>query len=45
LKELHSDIPIKCECGRVIAFLREGKVYVRCKKCKREVEIPKAKDR
>ena len=32
--------PIKCECGKLIAIVRNGKVYIKCKGCKHEVEIP-----
>ena len=44
MKELHKDTPIRCECGRVVAYIRDGKIYVKCKSCKREVEISKAKN-
>lgn len=39
MKELHKDIPLKCTCGRVVAFEQDGKVYVKCKRCKRVVEV------
>lgn len=32
--------PIRCECGKLIAYMRRGKVFIKCKGCKREVEIP-----
>lgn len=35
------DAPIRCECGRVVAFIRDGTLYVRCKRCKRDVAIMK----
>lgn len=39
--------PVKCECGKVIARVRDGKVYIYCKSCKRQVAIvdlePRAK--
>lgn len=31
--------PVKCTCGKMIARLRNGKVYVYCKTCKREVQL------
>ena len=33
------DKSIKCDCGKLIAKTRDGKLYVWCKNCKREVEI------
>ena len=33
------DKSIKCDCGKLIAKIRDGKLYVWCKNCKREVEI------
>lgn len=39
MKEIHKDVPQRCECGRVVAFMRDGKIYVKCKRCKREVEV------
>lgn len=34
------EIPIKCNCGKIVAKRRDGKLYVWCKSCKREFEIP-----
>ena len=34
--------PIKCDCGKLVAVERGGKIYVRCHGCKREVEVGKA---
>lgn len=31
--------PERCSCGRVIAFQKEGKLYVKCKECNRWVAI------
>ena len=31
---------IRCACGKLIAIVRNEKVYVKCKGCKHEVEIP-----
>lgn len=31
--------PVKCTCGKMVARLRDGKVYVYCKTCKREVPL------
>ncbi len=30
---------IKCPCGKLIAKERDGKIYVWCKHCKKEVEL------
>lgn len=32
--------PIRCDCGKLIAFERQGKVYIKCKGCKREFLLP-----
>lgn len=40
-KQLNSSgKPVKCTCGKMVARLRDGKCYVYCKTCKREVELP-----
>lgn len=31
--------PIKCDCGKLIAKERDGKIYVWCKQCHKEVEL------
>ena len=31
--------PIKCSCGKLIAKERDGKIYLWCKNCRREVEL------
>ena len=33
------DKPIKCDCGKLIAKYKDGKLFVWCKSCKREVEV------
>ena len=33
------DKPIKCDCGKMIAKYKDGKLFVWCKSCKREVEV------
>ena len=38
-KQNNRGTPIRCECGKLIAFYRQGKVYIKCKGCKREIEI------
>ena len=38
--------PVNCTCGKMVARIRGGKVYVYCKTCKREVPLslePRAK--
>ena len=30
---------VKCTCGKMVARIRNGKVYVFCKTCKREVPL------
>lgn len=31
--------PIRCECGKVIAKYRNGRIYLWCKACRKEVEL------
>lgn len=31
--------PIRCDCGKLIAIERDGKVYIKCRGCKREFEL------
>jgi len=31
--------PITCTCGKMIAVERYGKIYVKCNRCKREIEV------
>ena len=32
-------VPVKCDCGKLIAYERNGKIYVKCKRCHREIEV------
>ena len=34
-----SGTPVQCACGKMVARIRNGKVYVYCKTCKREVPL------
>ena len=34
-----TDKPIKCTCGKLLARVRDGKIYLMCRGCKREVPI------
>lgn len=31
--------PINCTCGKLVGRVRDGKVYVWCKSCKKEVAL------
>ena len=31
--------PIRCACGKLIGYLRDGEVYILCRGCKHEVNI------
>lgn len=31
--------PIKCTCGKLLAIEKDGKLFVYCKSCKRQIEI------
>ena len=30
---------LQCPCGKLIAYIREGKIYVKCRGCGREIEV------
>lgn len=31
---------IKCEeCGKMVAYLKDGRIYVMCKNCKQQIDI------
>lgn len=29
--------PVHCDCGQVIAYMKNGKLMLYCKKCKRQI--------
>ena len=29
--------PVKCDCGQIIAYRKDGKLMLYCKKCKRQI--------
>ena len=31
--------PIKCECGKIIAYVKDGKLWLYCKKCRKQIPI------
>lgn len=31
--------PIRCECGKLIGYMRNGEIYIMCRGCKHEVNI------
>lgn len=33
--------PVRCDCGKLIAYERDGGIYVMCKRCKREIRVTK----
>lgn len=40
IEDYNEGIPIKCKCcRRVVAFYKNGEIYVKCRTCKREVII------
>ena len=30
---------VRCTCGKLVAKMRDGKIFVYCKGCKREIEL------
>jgi ribosomal protein L36 len=42
--ERSEEKPVKCSCGKLIAIERNGRLYVFCKKCRREVELEMPKN-
>jgi len=41
--EYNKGVPIKCVCGRIIGFIKDGKPYVICHGCRGAVNIVKGK--
>ena len=37
--EYNKGTPIRCDCGKLIGYLRDGEIYVLCRGCKHEVNI------
>ena len=31
--------PVRCGCGQLIAYEKDDKIYLYCKKCKRQIPI------
>ena len=31
--------PIKCECGKRIGYILNGKIYIFCRSCKKEINV------
>ena len=31
--------PVRCECGKIIAYKKDGKLMLYCKQCKRQIPI------
>lgn len=38
-QKLNSGEPVRCECGKIVAMRRNGKIYIMCKSCKRQIPI------
>lgn len=36
--------PVRCDCGRMVAFIEDGVIKIKCKKCKRIVSVIQTKD-
>lgn len=34
--------PIRCDCGKVIAFKKDGNIIIKCKHCKRQIAVFRA---
>ena len=34
--------PVKCTCGKVIAYQKNGVIYIKCRGCKREIAVARA---
>ena len=37
--QLNNGNPIRCDCGKLVAKERDGRIYVFCRACKREIEV------
>ncbi len=38
-KAVYNGEPLNCECGKLYAIKRNGKIYIKCKRCSREIEV------
>lgn len=38
-KGSRAETPLKCDCGKMIARVRDGKIFLWCKQCRKEVEL------
>ncbi|MCR4746561.1 MAG: hypothetical protein K5894_15200 [Lachnospiraceae bacterium] len=45
MQQNNEGIPITCDCGNIVAFERNGKVFIKCHRCHREIEITKTESR
>lgn len=45
MENLNKGTPVKCDCGKLIAYERSGKIYVLCKRCHREIEVTRLEPR
>ena len=36
--------PVRCDCGKVVAFIEDGVIKIKCRKCKRIVQVIQLKD-
>ena len=32
-------VPIKCDCGKLVAYKRGGRIFIMCKHCKKQIDI------
>jgi hypothetical protein len=39
LQQENNGSPISCDCGKIVAFERNGRIYVKCHRCHREIEV------
>lgn len=30
---------VKCDCGKLLAVEKDGKIYIKCKGCKKQIDI------
>ncbi len=44
-RQLNNGTPVLCNCGKLIAIERDGRIYVQCKRCKREIEVSRTEPR
>lgn len=39
MPKMNNGSPVFCDCGKLVAIERDGVIYVKCKRCNRQVPV------